>query len=154
METIEYWAVGAQEVVIAPDGEVAGDPLVSLEGLIGIEMSGSEGSCSGSALARITSYVKGRCKDGVLEVTIYEMWHVDPVLLFCDGEETINEFPQYGDYERVGVMFTLMESGTSSVQYSFSGGEGSKTWTLSFEPPTVPLVLPDELKPPSLENGE
>ncbi|MBN1265035.1 MAG: hypothetical protein JXA25_06055 [Anaerolineales bacterium] len=151
METLEFWALGSEEVLISPDGTVTGDPLVPLTGLVSIEMSGSGGSCSGSVEASITPYVRGSCKEGVLEVTIYEMWNIKPALVFCDDDELIMEIPYYGDYEHEGVVFTLMNPGSSSVQYPFSGGEGAKTWTLSFSPPLVPLVLPDELQPPSLD---
>ncbi len=138
---------GAKPVYFNADGSIAVDPLDTLDGLVFAELTDGDSFCSGSAFVDIHVSVDASCSDGVVSMTLYEDWRYQDFEMTCDDDSFQFPIPSYGSAEHRNLIFHLMDPGSSMQVHPFQGGSGQKTWILSFEPPLVPLVDPDDLAP-------
>jgi len=140
-------AWGSKPVYFNADGSIAVDPLDTLDGLVFAELTDGDTFCSGSAFVDIHVSVDASCSGGVVSMTIYEDWRYQDFEMTCDDDSFQFPIPSYGSAEHKNLTFPLMESGSAMQAHPFQGGSGQKTWILSFDPPLVPLVDPDDLTP-------
>jgi hypothetical protein len=140
-------AWGNKPVYFYADGSIAVDPLDTLDGLVFAELADGDSFCSGSAFVDIHVSVDASCSDGVVSMTLYEDWRYQDFEMTCDDDSFQFPIPSYGSAEHRNLTFHLMDPGSAMQVHPFQGGSGQKTWILSFEPPLVPLVDPDDLAP-------
>ncbi|MBN1265036.1 MAG: hypothetical protein JXA25_06060 [Anaerolineales bacterium] len=142
-------AWGNKPVYFYADGTIAVDPVETLEGAVYTELISGDNFCSGHAFVDIYASIDASCSNGVVSMTIYEDWQYQEFTMTCDDDTIQFDIPSYGTTEHKNLTFPLMASGSSMQTHPFQGGSGAKTWILSYEPPLVPLVDPDELDPAS-----
>jgi len=140
-------ASGNKIVYFNADGSIAVDPTQTIEGAVFTELVDGDNFCSGHAFVDIYSSIDATCSNGVVSMTIYEDWQYQDFTMTCDDDTIQFPIPSFGSATHKNLKFPLMSNGSSMQIHEFQGGSGTKTWILSYEPPVVPIVDPDELNP-------